>query len=44
VLGEFDGTVKDHRFRRPGETVEQAVLREKRREEMIVELTGGASG
>ena len=40
VLGEFDGTVKDHRFRRPDETIEQAVLREKRREEMIVELTG----
>jgi len=40
VIGEFDGTVKYHRFRRPDETIEQAVLREKRREEMIVELTG----
>ena len=43
VLGvflEFDGKEKYHRFRRPGETIEDAVLREKRREELICGLTG----
>ena len=40
VFGEFDGKVKYLKFRRPGETVEDAVLREKRREELICGLTG----
>ena len=37
---EFDGRIKYTGLRRPNETVEQAVLREKRREEAILELTG----
>ena len=37
---EFDGRIKYTAFRRPHETVEEAVLREKRREEAILELTG----
>lgn len=37
---EFDGRVKYQRHLRPGEDVTEAVLREKRREERIVELTG----
>ncbi|MFC7494971.1 MULTISPECIES: hypothetical protein [unclassified Nocardioides] len=40
VFAEFDGRIKYTRLRRPGESIEDAVLREKRREEMIVELTG----
>jgi Transcriptional regulator, AbiEi antitoxin len=40
VLGEFDGLGKYHRFRRPGETIEQAVIREKQREDLLRELTG----
>ncbi len=40
VLGEFDGEAKYHRYRRPGETIEQAVMREKRREDLLRELTG----
>lgn len=40
AFGEFDGTTKYLRFRRPGETIEQAVLREKRREDLLRELTG----
>lgn len=40
LLGEFDGTVKYHRYLRPGETIEQAVLREKHREDLLRELTG----
>ncbi|GAA4697919.1 type IV toxin-antitoxin system AbiEi family antitoxin domain-containing protein [Nocardioides conyzicola] len=40
VFMEFDGKEKYHRYRRPGETIEQAVLREKRREELICGLTG----
>lgn len=39
LFGEFDGEVKYLRYRRPGETVTQAVLREKRREDEIRELT-----
>ena len=35
TLGEFDGRVKYGRFRRPGETVEQAVHREKLREDAL---------
>ena len=35
TLGEFDGRVKYGRFRRPGETVEQAAHREKLREDAL---------
>lgn len=37
---EFDGRIKYQKHLRPGETVTDAVLREKRREEMVAELTG----
>ncbi|CAN5216769.1 hypothetical protein BH09ACT12_BH09ACT12_09080 [soil metagenome] len=40
VFVEFDGDEKYHRFRKPHETIEQMVLREKRREDRIRELTG----
>ncbi len=40
VFLEFDGRVKYQRHLRAGETVTDAVLREKRREELISELTG----
>ncbi|MGB0099464.1 MAG: type IV toxin-antitoxin system AbiEi family antitoxin domain-containing protein [Nocardioides sp.] len=40
LLGEFDGQAKYHRYRREGETIEQAVMREKRREDTMRELTG----
>jgi hypothetical protein len=40
VFMEFDGKVKYLRFRRKGESIEDAVLREKRREELICGLTG----
>lgn len=40
VYGEFDGKVKYLRYRRPGESIEEAVLREKRREELVCGLTG----
>lgn len=40
VWVEFDGREKYLRFRREGETIADAVLREKRREERIRELTG----
>ena len=40
LLLEFDGKIKYLELRRPGETVEEAVLREKRREDLIRELTG----
>lgn len=39
LFGEFDGKVKYLRFRREGETIEEAVLREKQREDEIRELT-----
>lgn len=39
LFGEFDGKVKYLRYRREGETVEEAVLREKEREDKIRELT-----
>lgn len=35
TLGEFDGVVKYGALRRPGETAEEAVLREKRREDAL---------
>jgi hypothetical protein len=37
---EFDGKVKYQRFLREGESVTDVVLREKKREELICELTG----
>ncbi len=40
VLGEFDGLLKYLRSQRPGETVEEAVIREKKREDLLRELTG----
>lgn len=40
VFMEFDGKEKYLRYRRPGESVLDAVLREKRREERICGLTG----
>jgi putative AbiEi antitoxin of type IV toxin-antitoxin system len=40
LLCEFDGRIKYTALRRPNETIEEAVLREKRREEAILELTG----
>lgn len=40
VLLEFDGRVKYTRYRREGESLEETVLREKRREEIICEITG----
>ncbi|MBZ5737541.1 type IV toxin-antitoxin system AbiEi family antitoxin domain-containing protein [Nocardioides mangrovi] len=40
VFLEFDGKEKYLRHRRPGESVVDAVLREKRREELICGLTG----
>lgn len=40
LVVEFDGMEKYHRYRRPGESIEQMVMREKRREDRIRELTG----
>lgn len=40
VFLEFDGKVKYSRFRREGETLEQFLMREKEREELICQLTG----
>ena len=40
VFLEFDGRVKYARFRREGETLEEFLLREKRREEQVSQLTG----
>lgn len=40
VMLEFDGLSKYHRMRRPGETIEQMVIREKQREDQLRELTG----
>ena len=39
LLGEFDGRMKYLRMRRKGETIEEAVLREKAREDRLRELT-----
>jgi hypothetical protein len=39
LFGEFDGRVKYLRYRRDGETIEEAVLREKQREDELRELT-----
>lgn len=40
VMLEFDGIQKYLRLRRKGETIEQAILREKAREDLLRELTG----
>lgn len=40
VFLEFDGREKYFRYRRPGESVADAVLRERRREQLICGLTG----
>ena len=40
VFVEIDGKVKYERFRRKGETLEEFLLREKRREEAICQVTG----
>lgn len=40
LLGEFDGVQKYVRYLRPGETVVDAVIREKRREDRMREVTG----
>lgn len=40
VFLEFDGKFKYQRYRRPGESVADVVVREKRREELICGLTG----
>lgn len=40
VFLEFDGRIKYEIFRRPGESLEDYVLREKRREEQICQATG----
>lgn len=40
VFLEFDGKLKYEKFRRPGETLDQYLLREKRREELICQVTG----
>ena len=40
VFVEFDGRAKYARFRREGETLEQFLMREKEREELICQLTG----
>ena len=40
LLGEFDGKVKYGRLLRPGEQPEDAVFREKRREDLLCETTG----
>lgn len=40
VFLEFDGRIKYEKYRRAGETLEQFLMREKRREERICQLTG----
>lgn len=40
VFLEFDGKIKYERFRRPGESLDDYVMREKRREEQICARTG----
>lgn len=40
VFLEFDGRVKYERHRRDGETLEQFLMREKEREELVCQLTG----
>lgn len=40
LMVEFDGRIKYREHLRPGESVEEAVLREKKREDLLRELTG----
>lgn len=40
VFLEFDGKIKYEKFRKPGETLDQYLMREKRREEQICLMTG----
>lgn len=40
VFLEFDGKIKYTKYRRPGETLDQYLMREKKREEDICRLTG----
>lgn len=40
VFLEFDGAVKYERHRRTGETLEEFLMREKKREELVCQLTG----
>lgn len=40
IFLEFDGKVKYEKFRRDGESLEEFLMREKRREEKICQLTG----
>ena len=40
VFLEFDGRIKYEKYRRKGETLEQFLIREKKREERICQLTG----
>lgn len=40
VFLEFDGREKYLKYRKPGESLEDAILREKRREELICQITG----
>lgn len=40
LLIEFDGLEKYHRFRRPGESIADMVMREKHREDQLREATG----
>jgi Transcriptional regulator, AbiEi antitoxin len=40
VFLEFDGKEKYERFRREGETLDQFLMREKKREELVCKLTG----
>ena len=40
VFLEFDGKVKYRTLRRPGETLDEFLIREKRREETVCQLTG----
>lgn len=40
VFLEFDGRIKYERLRREGETLDEVILREKRREELICQRTG----
>ncbi|MCW2782234.1 MAG: hypothetical protein JWR35_2683 [Marmoricola sp.] len=44
VFGEFDGRVKYGRYLRVGEEAGDAVFREKRREDLVRAITGGAFG
>lgn len=40
VFLEFDGKIKYEKFRKPGETLDEYLMREKRREEQICQVTG----